>query len=443
MRASPWHPVLRRAAGALAFALAAFGAHAAAATPTAAPAPACAWPDWAAFKRTTLSPDGRVIDASSPDEITTSEGQSYALFFALVDNDRPTFDRVLGWTENNLAGGDLTSHLPAWLWGRLPAGSSAAGASGASGTASASNASSAAGSARQPAAVASGASATGGGRTGPGGQAWGVLDANPASDADLWIAYTLIEAGRLWNERRYTALGTTLARTVAREETASLPGLGRTVLPGSVGFAPAPGVWRLNPSYVPLQLIRGLETALPDQPEWKSLVGTSARLVNETAPRGFSPDWVEYHSGRGFAPDAQTKAESAYNAIRVYLWAGMLAPADPFRAATLHTFVPLADYVAAHGFPPERIDTQTAAPGPNAGNAGFSAAVVPYLAALGRADLASAQAARARAMEKDAPLGYYSSVLALFGLGFMDGLYRFDADGRLVPAWTTTCPALR
>jgi endoglucanase len=34
-------------------------------------------------------------------------------------------------------------------------------------------------------------------------------------------------------------------------------------------------------------------------------------------------------------------------------------------------------------------------------------------------------------------------VLMLFGLGYLDGLYRFDAQGRVVPAWTSACPAAR
>ncbi|HEY1607775.1 MAG TPA: cellulose synthase complex periplasmic endoglucanase BcsZ [Paraburkholderia sp.] len=409
-------------AAALAAGAAAFAACAMFAAPQAyAAAPACNWPDWTTFRQSTMSADGRVIDASSPDEITTSEGQSYALFFSLVANDRATFDKVLGWTENNLAAGDLTTHLPAWVWGRRADASRASAASGAS-AASAPLASAPA--------TASGAH-----------EAWGVIDANPASDADLWIAYSLLEAGRLWHERRYTALGAVLARNIVREETAVLPGLGRTLLPGTVGFQLAPDVWRLNPSYTPLQVMRAMMGALPDQPEWKALLGTSARLVNETAPRGFSPDWVEFHAGHGFAPDAKTNAESAYNAIRVYLWAGTLASGDPLRAQTLQTFVPLADFVAARGYPPERIDTQTATPGPNAGNAGFSAAVAPYLAALGRTDLANAQVARSRSLAKSAPLGYYSGVLALFGLGFQNGLYRFDADGHLVPAWTVICAA--
>lgn len=366
----------------------------------------CAWPDWESFKQTTLSADGRVIDNSTPQQVTVSEGQAYALFFALVANDRATFDRVLNWTQNNLAQGDLTAHLPAWIWGRQDTKAPATGEQVKE---------------RSP--------------------TWGVLDANAASDADLWIAYALLEAGRLWHERSYTALGSVLARSIVAKETAILPGLGRTVLPGPVGFHPQEDVWRLNPSYVPLQVMHRLASALPEQAEWKAMVESSTRLVTETAPHGFSPDWVRYQRDQGFRPDDASKAESAYNAIRVYLWAGMLAPDAPSRSAALAAFHPLADFVAAHGFPPERVDTQTGTPGDHAGNAGFSAAVAPYLAALGRHDLAQAQAQRTRTLAHEDPLGYYSQVLALFGLGYLDGHYRFDADGAVVPAWTSTCPA--
>ncbi|WP_109127039.1 cellulose synthase complex periplasmic endoglucanase BcsZ [Dyella sp. C11] len=365
-----------------------------------AAAVSCTWPDWDHFKQGMVSADGRVIDASTPEQVTVSEGQAYALFFALVANDRAMFDRVLNWTQNNLAQGDLTKHLPAWQWGRHEA--------------------------------------KDGDKSAP---AWGVLDSNPASDADIWIAYTLLEAGRLWHERSYTALGTTMARAIVAQETAVIPGLGRTVLPGPAGFHPKDDVWRLNPSYVPLQVMRHLATALPQQVEWKAMQASSATLVTATAPHGYSPDWVLYQSGKGFAPDEQTKAESAYNAIRVYLWAGMLAPDAAGRSSVLDAFRPLADYVAAHGAPPERVDTQSGTPGANDGNSGFSAAVAPYLAALGRNDLAQAQVQRSRSLATQSPPGYYSQVLSLFGLGFLDGLYRFDGDGALVPAWMSTCPA--
>ena len=51
-----------------------------------------------------------------------------------------------------------------------------------------------------------------------------------ASDADLWIAYTLLEAGRLWKERRYTALGTLIAVLAGDARSATLVAL-LTALP--------------------------------------------------------------------------------------------------------------------------------------------------------------------------------------------------------------------
>jgi endoglucanase len=351
------------------------------------------WPRWQQFKRDFLSADGRVIDVGSADSRTVSEGQSYALFFALVANDRPAFDTILQWTEQHLAQGDLTAHLPAWLWGRADDGQ------------------------------------------------WKVLDANASSDADLWIAYALLEAGHAWHERSYTARGAVLAKRVLDEEAASIAGLGLTLLPGPVGFHPAADVWRVNPSYSPPQVLRGIATRLPDDARWTRLLASSRRVLTDTAPRGFAPDWALYRAKQGFAPDPQTQAESAYNAIRVYLWAGMLDPRDPLAPALLARFAPFADFIAAHGAPPERVETTTGAVGANMGNAGFSAAAAPFLDARGEHALADAQIARAAQLDRETPAGYYSSVLSLFALGWRDGHYRFAADGTLDPRWSSPCRA--
>ena len=72
---------------------------------------------WEQFKKDYISQEGRVIDPSDARKITTSEGQSYGMFFALAANDRAAFDNLLDWTQNNLAQGSLKEHLPAWLWG--------------------------------------------------------------------------------------------------------------------------------------------------------------------------------------------------------------------------------------------------------------------------------------------------------------------------------------
>ena len=81
-----------------------------------------------------------------------------------------------------------------------------------------------------------------------------MLDENSASDSDLWIAYSLLEAGRLWDNHSYESIGTLLLRRIAREEVATVPGLGPVLLPGAHGYT-GEGRWTLNPSYLPPQLL--------------------------------------------------------------------------------------------------------------------------------------------------------------------------------------------
>lgn len=348
----------------------------------------CDWPQWTTFRTQLVSDDGRVIDSSTPNQHTVSEGQAYALFFALVANDRPAFEKLLQWTENNLAQGDLTARLPAWQWGLRDDGT------------------------------------------------WAVMDANAASDADVWIAYALGEAGRLWNVRRYTVLSNVMAHRILREETADIPGLGLTLLPGPVGFAVGKNRWRLNPSYVPLPILRRLALNDPDSP-WPAVIASSQRVITESAPIGFSPDWVLYQAGKGFSPDVETQADGSYNSIRVYLWAGLMDAKDPARAAILDALRPMAVYVATHGVVPEHVDTRSGVVKGN-GPSGFVAAMIPFLDATGDVDATR----KLRVTLADHPVpqnAYYSQALALFAQGGASGPFRFSGDGTLIPRWTQSC----
>jgi len=347
------------------------------------------WPAWQEFHRRFVGDGGRVT--SDAQGQTYSEAQAYALFFALVAGDRERFERLLRWTEDNLCAGDLTARLPAWLWGKRE------------------------------------------------GDSWGVIDDNAASDADLWIAYALAEAGRLWVDRRYRALSSVLAARIVREETADLPGLGLTLLPAPRGFAQGKGRWRLNPSYTPLQLLRRLADTT-EQPAWQALQTSALRVMTESAPQGFSPDWTVYEAGadkgaQAFRVDAEgkEKGQGAYNAIRVYLWAGTLHPRAAGRRELLQALAPMARFVRERGYPPESIDIvtgQASGPAPS----GFSAALLPFLQASDDAETLRTQQLRLQA-RPPRPEAYYEQCLALFGQGWMDGAYRFDAEGRLVVRW--------
>lgn len=365
------------------------GAWAPAAHARAAPDPCSNWPEWQHFKQLYLSEDGRVVDAGVQPGITVSEGQAYALTFAVIANDRAAFDRILGWTRDNLAGGDLEVALPAWKWGRAADGK------------------------------------------------WTVLDPNSASDADLWIAYALSEAARLWHNASYAHLAQAMAELIVREEVAWIPQLGATLLPGAKGFV-SQQTWRLNASYSPLQVLR-LMGKQSGNPLWAEVLRSSVRVIMGSAPHGYAADWIDYRPADGFVPDPATNGVGSYNAIRVYLWTGMLAEGDPQAALLARRLEPMATR-AAQQPPPEQIDSNTLEMRGTA-PPGFFAALLPLLTHFKHAAAVESY----RKLVEDRALTdnqhYYSDVLSLFGLGWLDGRYQFDPQGRLQVRWNESCRA--
>ena len=345
---------------------------------------------WNSYQAKFIDPQGRVIDWDDGG-ITTSEGQSYALFFALVANNPPLFQKILSWTQNNLAQGSLAAHLPAWRWGERA------------------------------------------------NKTWGVLDTNSASDADLWIAYTLIQAGRLWDRNRYTAMGTLLAERIDQKEVAHLKGMGPMLIPGNQGFHIAPHTYVFNPSYLPLPVVEGLAHALPHGP-WRSMAAHLPGFIKATSPHGFAPDWVAYSPQRGYhaAPQGQN---GSYNAIRVYLWAGMSNPASPGAGRIMESLSGMSNYLKTHLLPPVSEDWQTGK-ATGTGPAGFSAALIPYLMQKGMKPEVHNQWLRLSA-DYDLANGlygkiphYYDQNLALFALGWVYHTIRFNQNGELKPLWS-------
>uniref|UniRef100_S0DEI5 Glycoside hydrolase family 8 protein n=1 Tax=termite gut metagenome TaxID=433724 RepID=S0DEI5_9ZZZZ len=343
---------------------------------------ACDWPEWTQFKKDYISEEGRVIDPSDARKITTSEGQSYALFFALAANDREAFASLFNWTQNNLAEGDLKAHLPAWLWGKK------------------------------------------------GDDDWKVLDSNSASDSDIWIAWSLLEAGRLWNMPQYSETGKALLSRIAKEEVVKVPGLGSMLLPGKVGFADEAG-WRFNPSYLPPQLAAYFARyGVP----WDALQATNLRLLLETAPKGYSPNWVRFDKKKGWQLKQDKTLIGSYDAIRVYLWVGMLNDDDPQKARLLKKFAPMAAQTTKAGVVPEKVAIASGKVEGD-GPVGFSAALLPFL------QNRDAQAVQRQRVADHFPGKdtYYSYVLTLFGQGWDQHRFRFTARGELLPDWGQEC----
>lgn len=413
----------------------------------------CDWPVWDVFKKYYITDEGRVIDPRDGLNITTSEGQSYGLFFALVANDRTTFEHLLTWTENNLAAGSLAKNLPAWLWGNGPMPSSDSKSS------------------QTPQTIPKEK------------QKWQIQDPNSAMDADLWIAYSLLEAGRLWNKPDYIKLGRSLLKRVRLEEAVKLPQFGYMLLPGKFGFShvaenendaldkqgninqnsklnkvqrkemaedgasKAPVVnryWRLNPSYTPPQLLARFRAL---HPVWKDIMIHNQRMLIEGAPTGLAPDWLIWDENDGFKFDRQRSdtGQSAgsigsYDAIRVYLWIGMLADDDPNKKILINhysTILKLMTTDKLNGLPPEKVDViNRSIITDHAGPLGFSAALLPFLQQT--PDLLEIQRRRLESQPITAD-AYYTSVLRLFGQGFDEHYYRFNRQGELLPAWSHKC----
>jgi endoglucanase len=364
-----------------------------------APAP---WPLWDAYAARFIDGQGRVIDPQGGGR-TTSEGQSYAMFFALSNNDRIRFDQLLHWTQVNMAAGNMGTHLPGWLWGKAKDGQ------------------------------------------------WKQLDVNPAADSDVWIAYSLEEAGRLWNNSAYTTLARQMMHQIAKQEVAELPGFGLMLMPGPTPLFAHKQSWTVNPSYVPVFIFERFAAVDPAGP-WGAIALNIPRLVKLSSRQGFAMDWTNWDPNGRFipapAPGLVPKGKTApppvgsYDAIRVYLWAGMTDPGGQTRAELVTALSGMGAYISNHGAPPEKVSDQ-GQPSAQDGPVGFSASALPYLRALPQMDKAEAQQrARIRA-QLDPATGlygkdpaYYDQNLVLFATGFLDGRFLFGPRGELRVEWT-------
>lgn len=353
-----------------------------------------------------MQADGRVLDASTPEQHSSSEGQSYSMFFALVANDRKTFDKLWLWAKNNLAGGDIRQNLPGWFWGLDEK------------------------------------------------KNWRLLDRNSASDADLWFAYALLEAGRLWKNDGYIDEARLILANVVQQEVVDLPGLGKMLLPGFQWFVKPNATWQLNASYLPVPLFRRFANEDPQGP-WDQIARNTATLIKKSGRNGFVADWVSY---RGTAPNRGSfivdpvKGDlGSYDAIRTYLWAGMTHSKDPLYQPILDDLGGMARVVAIQGTPPEKVSIEnntTSGEGPF----GFSAALLPYLKAKKQPAMHVKQRERvdrlmqqrlqpAEVQARQPP--YYDFVLSLFALGYIDERYHFHRDGKLQLSWGSSCSAVK
>ena len=228
---------------------------------------------WGRFRQAYLRPEGRVVDTGNGG-ISHSEGQAWAMFCAERCAERADFERIWGWTRQNLR--RPRDALLAWRFTPL-------------------------------------------------GEA-GSVDANNATDGDLFAATALLLAGRRWGDAALTEAGQAMARDILRLLLRRAAGM-TLLLPGLQGFE-EPERLVLNPSYYAFPLLGVLGRAVPD-PAWLRLAADGLRLLRlgRFGRWGLPPDWLALRRTDGALALAEGRPRRfSYDAVRVpfYLcWAGL------------------------------------------------------------------------------------------------------------------------
>ncbi len=227
---------------------------------------------WDGYKQTFIQPDGRVIDPTRGD-LTTSEGQSYALLRAVWMNDATTFGTVWHWTAANLqVRGD---GLLAESWG-------------------------------------SGA----------------VKDTNSASDADSDAALALFFAARRFGVAAYRADGRQMLTGIWEHDVTSVDGMQALTAGNWAAVQRAPGLV-LNPSYFApyaYRIFAREDTAHP----WLAIVDSAyvllarctAATLDGIPSAGLPPNWCAIDRSTGAVvsfPEISDANDYGYDAFRV-MW---------------------------------------------------------------------------------------------------------------------------
>ncbi|MBC8024071.1 MAG: glycosyl hydrolase family 5 [Burkholderiales bacterium] len=215
--------------------------------------------DWQQFTKAFVEADGRVVDTGQG-RISHSEGQGFAMLFAVHYDDRAAFDRLWQWTRRNLQVRD--DALLAWKWEAQA----------------------------------------------------GVTDRNNASDADVLVAWALVRAARKWRHPEYEAAGRRIAQDVRQKLLRRVPH-GLVLLPAVEGFDKPEGM-TINLSYWVFPAFRELARADP-APEWEELSKSGIAILQYSyfGRWRLPPDWLKL--GERVAPGGPPPERFGYDAVRI------------------------------------------------------------------------------------------------------------------------------
>ncbi len=230
---------------------------------------------WSSYKSNFLINNQKTIDPNN-NEITTSEGQSYALLKSVWMDDRATFDNSWYWTKSNM---QQESGVFGWKWGKNSAGKEE------------------------------------------------LLDKGAASDAESDIALALLFAYKKWEDPKYLQEARIVLDGMWNTEVKSFRGKNYLV----------PGDWAknqdhliINPSYLSPYAYRIFAEA-DKKHDWMSLVDSSYEVLEGCMSAKFDlegesvylpPNWCQIdNSGKFVRPDEEglNSIDYSYDAVRT-MW---------------------------------------------------------------------------------------------------------------------------
>lgn len=224
---------------------------------------------WRAYADKFITANGRVVDLSSPEGITTSEGQSYAMLRAVWLDDKQTFESVWSWTTKNLK--RPNDHLFSWKWGKRADSSE------------------------------------------------GVLSDQAATDADQDIALALLLAAKKWERPELKAQALEIMNDIWRLEVVTIKD---TPYLTAGDWAPKLANPRLNPSYFAPYIYRVFDSVETDKThKWLELVSSGYDVLKRSCELSLvklPPDWCTIDSTTAeIYTEPQDKASDySYDAMR-------------------------------------------------------------------------------------------------------------------------------
>jgi endo-1,4-beta-D-glucanase Y len=236
---------------------------------------------WRRYKARFIDADGRLFDDSQK-SVSHSEGQGYALLLAAFNDDREAFDKIWRWTSDNLE--IRHDHLAVWRW-----------------------------------------------RPDDNPHA---LDRNNATDGDLLIAWSLVEAGRRWRAPAYSAEARAIALSLAHHVVFA-SAYGPVLRPGAAGFGDDTKDGPIiNLSYWVFPALDALSNVAPEV-DWKALSDSGLKLfdVAQFGPRELPSDWISLRVG--LAPAQDHPPVFGYELVRAPLYLAWGPPEAKLRLATL------------------------------------------------------------------------------------------------------------